>query len=282
MASQSLVGDKKLSFSVLSPAKINLMLRILGRRVDGYHSLQTCFQLLDWGDTIRFEGTVSKSIRVEGDFHGLAEKDNLIYQAAKKIWTYANSNLSGVRIVVKKRIPQGAGLGGGSSNAATALKILNQLWSCGLSHEQLMQVGLKLGADVPLFIFGKSAVATGIGEVLRERKFRSRYYVLYLLDCMVATAEVFSAHDLIRDQKKIPDDQLDDPAYWSNGCLSVVMNMYPKVKKAYDMISQFYPVYLSGTGATLFSAFNDKEAALACVEKCSMYCHSTKLVGVLD
>ncbi len=245
---------------ILSPAKINLMLRILGTREDGYHLLQTYFQLLNWGDMMNFTELAADKVIIEGEFRGLATKDNLIYKAAQLLIPLRNQQ-HGVKIEVTKNIPQGSGLGGGSSNAATALIALNKIWQCQLSQEQLQQLALKLGADVPVFVLQKSAMATGIGEQLTAYTISNYHYVLIFPKTSISTADVFADKNLNRSQLPIELQNIKDKNTWTNACLAVVLTHYPEVRHIYNRCSVHEKIYLSGTGSTLFACFKDENSA---------------------
>ncbi|MCB1586598.1 MAG: 4-(cytidine 5'-diphospho)-2-C-methyl-D-erythritol kinase [Xanthomonadales bacterium] len=262
----------------LSPAKINLMLRVLGQREDGYHILQTYFQLLDWGDGMQFDLLDSNTIEIEGNFGNLPIQDNLIYKAAEMLLPFRKVP-KGIRIEVEKRIPQGSGLGGGSSNAGTTLRVLNELWQCELSQKQLLEFAVKLGADVPVFVFNKSAMAGGVGEKLNEYEIEKKYYVLIFPPVSISTADVFKSSELQRNQKPIETEQIHNQNFWTNACLPVVLNHFPEVKEIYETSSRYAPTYMSGTGSTLFTSFNSKSEAQEYINKCPVdwkmiVCHS--------
>ena len=256
-----------MSASILSPAKINLMLRIIGQRADGYHLLQTYFQLLNWGDSMCFDLINSDKIEIHGDFQGLAVENNLIYKAARLLLPFRKKT-DGICIHVEKKIPQGSGLGGGSSNAGTCLRILNNLWQCELSQQQLQKLGLTLGADVPIFVLNQSAMATGIGEQLTPLQVKKYYYVLIFPKTSIATADIFSEKKLVRNQQLIENIKIHDKNYWTNACLPIVLHKFPELKEIYTMTSQFSKIYLSGTGSTLYACFSDKNEAIIFQKKC--------------
>ncbi len=246
------------SKEILSPAKINLMLRILGQRSDGYHLLQTCFQLLDWGDLLTFNKITAdgnNDIRISG-FEGLNVENNLIQQAAKVLKPLAQ-NKSDWLVEVEKQIPLGAGLGGGSSNAATTLKFLNDAWQCQLSEEKLLELASNLGADVPVFIKGESALAEGIGDQLTPIKFNTPYILLLFPECHISTAELFRSPHLFRQQSPIKPEYLQNKSFWINDFMPEVLNKFPLVEKLYKRINLKMDVRLSGSGSTLFVVFND-------------------------
>ena len=253
--------------NVLSPAKINLMLRILGQREDGYHLLQTYFQLLDWGDSMKFTLSENDSISIKGQFNDLPIESNLIYKACQLLLPFRKF-LKGINISVDKRIPQGSGLGGGSSNAGTTLRILNNLWQCDLSQDQLQEMAIKLGADVPIFVLNKSAMATGIGENLEPYQIESYYFVLLFPKTSIATEDIFNSKNLRRNQSKINLLEINHKKTWNNACLEVVLNKYPEVNDIYQKASVLVPTYMSGTGSTLFCSFSNIQQAEQFMQDC--------------
>ncbi|MFT4994394.1 MAG: 4-diphosphocytidyl-2-C-methyl-D-erythritol kinase, partial [Paraglaciecola sp.] len=180
-----------------SPAKLNLFLHINGRNANGYHQLQSLFQLLDYGDELAFEINGSGNIELMTPIEGVDNQDNLIIKAAHLLQKTANREL-GCKIYLKKRLPMGGGIGGGSSNAATTLVALNYLWGCKLNNTQLAQLGLQLGADVPIFVVGNTAFAEGVGEKLYPAASLAKSYLVVFPDCHVSTAEIFSDPELPR------------------------------------------------------------------------------------
>jgi len=252
---------------ILSPAKINLMLRVLGQRSDGYHLLQTYFQLLNWGDEMDFSLQQEDEISIQGEFGNLKIEDNLIYKAADVLLPHRQIK-QGVKIAVEKNIPQGSGLGGGSSNAGTALRILNTLWDCQLSQNKLLEIALTLGADVPVFVLNESAMATGIGENLTPYEVENLYFVLIFPNISIATVDVFKDTNLNRTQNPIELSTITHRSNWTNTCLPVVLRHYPEVKNIYDQASKIAPIYMSGTGSTLFSCFKNQKKALDFVQQC--------------
>ncbi len=246
---------------ILSPAKINLVLRILGQRTDGYHLLQTYFQLLNWGDEMEFTLQSNPAIEVTGNFGNLKKTDNLIYKAAKLLEPHKKI-AKGIDISIQKNIPQGSGLGGGSSNAGTTLRLLNKLWQCGLTQEQLQKYALSLGADVPIFVLNQSAWATGVGENLEVYSIRNYYFVLIFPPVQISTIDVFSHADLPRNQQAIKTTDINDECNWSNACTSVVLSSYPAVNHMYSHATRYAKTHMSGTGSTLFCAFTNKQKAL--------------------
>ena len=190
------------SLSLPSPAKINLFLHITGQRDNGYHDLQTIFQLLDFGDNLTFYPNESGKIHLNGNIDGVDEKNNLIVRAAKLLQSSTGCS-KGCTIELDKKLPLGAGLGGGSSNAATSLVALNALWECGLATDDLAELGEKLGADVPVFIYGQSAFAEGIGEILTPMELPKKWFLVVTPDCQVSTEEIFSHPQLTRNSSPI-------------------------------------------------------------------------------
>ena len=241
---------------VPSPAKLNLFLHITGRRPDGYHELQSIFQLIDLCDWLEFEQTDDQQIQIEG----LASVDleqNLIYRAAQILQPYAKTP-SGLIIRLEKNIPMGAGLGGGSSNAATTLIVLNQLWHCGLNSEQLAELGVKLGADVPIFIHGRNAWAEGIGEHLTFIDLDQKQFIVLKPDCFISTQQLFSQKTLTRDTKpsKFCAYQIK-PSDFGNNFEPVARSLYPEVDEAMQYLDQFGVAKLTGTGACVFIEVTD-------------------------
>lgn len=242
-----------------APAKINLWLHITGRRSDGYHNLQTLFQLLDWGDQISFEANQSGQIELHDSATGVHSQENLIVRAAQKLRAHAGC-VAGCQISLTKQIPMGGGLGGGSSDAATTLLALNALWQCGLSTPQLSEIGAQLGADIPLFVEGYSAFAEGIGEQLTPVNIPRRWYLVVTPDCHVDTGQIFSHPQLTRDSAAIKIRALST-ALGRNDCQAVVEQHYPKVANARHWLNSYSPALMTGTGASVFAAFEDKIAA---------------------
>ncbi len=243
------------------------MLRITGQRNDGYHLLQTYFQLLNWGDIMLFESTQNNTIEIHGEFGSLTTEHNLIYKAAKLLLPYKNTN-HGVKIDVEKNIPQGSGLGGGSSNAGTTLRVLNRLWKCNLSNNDLQKLAVTLGADVPVFVLNQSAMATGVGEKLTPYCIEEFYFVLIFPKISISTIKVFSDSSLLRNQEPIDINGINNKKNWTNTCLQPVLSNYPMVKNIYTKASKLTNTYMSGTGSTLFTCFNNQDKALEFCQKC--------------
>lgn len=242
-----------------APAKINLFLHITGQRDDGYHLLQTAFQFLDYGDVLQFEIQDNPSIVLSPSLDGVDDNDNLIIRAARTLQNAANIK-QGVNITIEKRLPMGGGLGGGSSNAATTLVALNQLWQCHLSKSKLAQLGLTLGADVPIFIHGEAAWAEGVGEQLSPISPSEPWYAVLVPDCHVSTAEVFSSQELTRDCEPITISRFLS-GEGRNICEDVVTKHYPQVSEALSWLSQYGKARMTGTGACIFASFDSRVQA---------------------
>ena len=249
----------------LAPAKLNLFLHILGRREDGYHELQTVFQLLDFGDQMAFEVSNNGILSLHLSFSDGVENDtpldnNLVTKAAALLRLEAGNPLLGASISLNKRLPSGAGLGGGSSNAATCLAALNRLWRLNLSTDKLCEIGVKLGADVPVFIRGKSAWAEGIGEQLSPVELGNSWYLVVSPKCSVSTVEVFCHEHLTRNSQAIKmADFLAGSA--RNDCESVTRKLHPEVDQAFEILAKFADFRMTGTGSSLFASFDSEAAA---------------------
>ncbi|BFM49418.1 4-(cytidine 5'-diphospho)-2-C-methyl-D-erythritol kinase [Marinomonas sp. THO17] len=243
-----------------SPAKLNLFLHITGQRSDGYHELQTVFQFIDLCDTLEFQLTQDKQIHISPDIDGVATHDNLIFKAAEKLLKFRQDAMMGVHIKLDKRLPMGGGIGGGSSNAATTLLALNHLWQCDLSLPQLADIGLQLGADVPVFVMGFSAFAEGVGERLQEVKPDTSYYLLLKPNCHVATGQIFTDKHLTRDTPPIKISHALKLG-GHNDCLDIVRKHNPEVNDAYLWLKNHGDAKLTGTGACLFIAFKNQQDA---------------------
>ncbi|EIC30999.1 4-(cytidine 5'-diphospho)-2-C-methyl-D-erythritol kinase [Methylomicrobium album] len=242
-----------------APAKLNLMLRITGRRPDGYHLLQTVFQFIDLCDWIRFHPVDEDRVSLYQTLPGVAEADDLTVRAAR-VLKAETGYAGGVGIEVEKNLPMGGGLGGGSSDAATTLVALNYLWGLGLSVERLMRLGLSLGADVPVFVFGQAAWGEGVGEKLEPIRVPECWTVVIRPDCHVNTGEIFSDKNLTRDSKSI---RIADfiAGQHQNDCLDVVVRRYQAVKDALVVLSEFAEGRLTGTGACVFAQFDSEQSA---------------------
>ena len=244
----------------IAPAKLNLFLHITARREDGYHLLQSVFQFLDYADELYFTVTEASDIhRIAGNEQVPLESD-LVYRAAQALQQYSGVT-QGVEIRIDKKLPMGGGLGGGSSDAATTLVALNQLWGCGLDVDTLADLGLQLGADVPVFVRGHAAWAEGVGELLQPMPdLPEPWYVVLAPKVSVSTANVFSDSQLNRSCPAITiRDFLAGCA--GNVCEEVVCRHYPEVAAAMKALSQYGAAHMTGTGACVFAAFESKQAA---------------------
>jgi 4-diphosphocytidyl-2-C-methyl-D-erythritol kinase len=244
------------ALTLLAPAKINLFLHITGRRQDGYHELQTLFQLLDWGDSLQFSPDTSGKIALQGLDLGIDVEENLVYRAA----TLLQRGELGVQIALHKRIPAGGGLGGGSSDAATTLLALNHLWELGLQRDELSRLGASLGADVPVFVAGHTAWAEGVGERLTPVEMPPDWYLVVTPDCHVSTAEIFSHRQLTRNTAPIKIAAFFEGAS-RNDCQELVRRIYPEVDKALKFLEKFGEARLTGTGASAFARFGSRAEA---------------------
>ena len=238
---------------VPSPAKLNLFLHITGRRDNGYHELQSIFQLIDLQDWLEFRPkNDNTSISIEG-INTVDIEQNLIYKAIQVLKPYAQKEI-GLSILVEKNIPMGAGLGGGSSNAATTLIVVNQLWQCGLSLEQLAELGVKLGADVPMFVHGRNAWAEGIGEHLTFIDLDQKQYIVLKPDCFISTQLLFSQKTLTRNTKTSTFCAYQlKPFNFGNNFEHLARSLYPEVNEAMQYLDQFGIAKLTGTGACVFT-----------------------------
>ena len=237
-----------------APAKLNLMLRIVGRRADGYHLLQTVFQFIDRCDQVRFRLRADEKILRVTELSGVPPEQDLTVRAARVLQRRFSVPF-GVDIAVEKRLPMGGGLGGGSSDAATVLVALNHYWSLGIGRDELAEIGASLGADVPVFIGGEAAWAEGIGDELSPVELPEPWYLVAAPDCHVATDDIFGDPDLTRDSARITiRDFLAGGR--GNDCVSVVMRRYPQLRAISDWMGCFGEPRLTGTGACMFVDFD--------------------------
>jgi len=261
------------SISFPCPAKLNLFLHIVGQRNDGYHELETLFQFLDYSDTITITTTDKKNINLLTPIEGVENNDNLIIKAARllqdEILKEKPAFAFGADIKLKKILPMGGGLGGGSSNAATVLLALNKLWQCNLPIVMLAKLGLKLGADVPIFVHGFAAFAQGIGEQLIPATPQEYWYLVTKPHCSISTKEVFTAKDLPRNTKKISPETYTTQGFnndlfsdlFHNDCQTLVIKHYPEVAKLLAWLLEYAPSRMTGTGACIFSRFTSQTQA---------------------
>ncbi|ELF3532887.1 4-(cytidine 5'-diphospho)-2-C-methyl-D-erythritol kinase [Vibrio cholerae] len=244
-----------------SPAKLNLFLYITGRRANGYHDLQTLFQFLDYGDELTITANNSGNITLSPALADVALEDNLIYKAAMALKNAAQSPL-GADIQLHKVLPMGGGIGGGSSNAATTLVALNYLWQTGLSDDQLAEIGLALGADVPVFTRGFAAFAEGVGEELSAVEAEEKWYLVVRPAVSIATKDIFTHPQLMRNTPKRDLASLLTTPY-ENDCEKIVRSLYPEVDKQLSWLLQYAPSRLTGTGSCVFAEFSSRKDAQA-------------------
>lgn len=262
-----------------APAKLNLFLHINERRQDGYHELQTLFQLLDYGDQLSFlpwrDYQQGDLVSINGSFNDIPDESNLVRKASELLIRFARqeqlgNNLYPLKIELTKRIPVGGGLGGGSSDAATTLLALNSLWKLGIPGARLAAMSSQLGADVPVFVNGHTAYAEGVGDRLQPRTIPEYWYLVIHPGCDVSTAEVFSHRELTRDTPKSTispalEGDLSCLAMASatakNDCEDVVCKMFPLICEAMKWLSQFAVARLTGTGSCIFACFTEQNRA---------------------
>ncbi|ABV88445.1 4-(cytidine 5'-diphospho)-2-C-methyl-D-erythritol kinase [Shewanella pealeana] len=249
-----------LSLGWPAPAKLNLFLHINAQRHDGYHELQTLFQFIEHCDYLDFKVLDTPKLKLHSNMSSaVADSDNLILKAAKSLQQRTDCQL-GAEIWLDKRLPMGGGLGGGSSDAATTLVALNQLWETGLSLRELGEIGLKLGADVPVFINGFSAFAEGVGEKLQNVEPAEPWYLVLTPQVHVSTAEVFQDPDLPRNTPKLSLESLMNSP-WQNDCQTLVAKRYPQVAKTLAWLLEYAPSRMTGTGACVFGQFEQEQEA---------------------
>jgi len=247
-----------------APAKLNLFLHVVGRRADGYHLLQTLFRFVDYGDTLHFTPREDGQVRLLNPLPGVPEESDLTVRAARLLQQAANCT-RGADIRLEKRLPMGGGLGGGSSDAATVLLALNHLWQLGLSRERLQALGLTLGADVPVFIFGRTAFAEGVGEALQAVPAAPAWYLVLQPPVAVPTVDIFRAPELKRDTPAMVAADWR-PGLGGNDLEPVACARFPEVARHLAWLQRFGRARMSGSGACVFAEFPDQagaEAALA-------------------
>lgn len=254
------------SLTLPSPAKLNLFLHINGQLPNGYHELQTLFHFLDFGDELTFELTHAAEFKLTCNLKELESSDNLISRAveALKHLLPDNAPYKGVKIHLNKVLPMGGGVGGGSSNAATTLLAMNALWQLNLSEQQLIEIGNKLGADIPIFIHGQSAIAEGTGEKLSPYPVTEKYYLVLTPNQHVNTALLFGSEHLPRNTPKLNNSEINYRGItpdFSNDFETLVYKQYPAVAKALDWLLEYAPARLTGTGACVFAEFENEQQA---------------------
>jgi 4-diphosphocytidyl-2-C-methyl-D-erythritol kinase len=242
-----------------APAKLNLFLHVLGRRRDGYHLLQTAFRFIDYGDELSFAVRADGAIRHTNPLQGVPAEQDLSMRAARALQQETGCR-EGVDIGILKRLPMGGGLGGGSSDAATTLIALNRLWRTGLSRERLQRLALTLGADVPLFVFGRNAFAEGIGERLRVLRLPPAWYLVLVPELAVSTAEIFAAAELTRNTNAITIAAFS-VGQGRNDLEPVVCRRYPQVARHLEWLHHYGDARMTGSGACVFCAFDNEEQA---------------------
>ncbi|MFA6971441.1 MAG: 4-(cytidine 5'-diphospho)-2-C-methyl-D-erythritol kinase [Gallionella sp.] len=262
-----------------APAKLNLFLHVTGRRADGLHLLQTLFRFIDLNDTLHF------SLRADGEVHrtnkieGVPEEQDLCVRAAQLLKKNTGC-LLGVDITLEKRIPMGGGLGGGSSDAATTLIALNRLWSLGLSRERLMSLGLQLGADVPVFVFGENAFAEGVGEKLQAYSLPEAWYVVLFPPVHVPTAKIFSHSELTRDSVSIIIRALRTQPL-RNDLQPVVCSLYPEVASYLEELGKHGKAMMTGSGACVFAEFETESAAKSVLQELPKQMRGVAVKGLM-
>ena len=254
-----------------SPAKLNLFLYITGQRADGYHTLQTLFQFLDYGDTIDITPRSDGEIHLLTPVEGVAHEDNLIVRAARSLMKAASESNrlpkgSGADISIDKRLPMGGGLGGGSSNAATVLVALNHLWQCGLSVDELAALGLTLGADVPVFVRGHAAFAEGVGEILTPVEPEEKWYLVAHPGVSIPTPVIFNDPDLPRNTPKRSIKTLLKCEF-GNDCEVIARKRFREVDAVLSWLLEYAPSRLTGTGACVFAEFDTESRARQVLEQ---------------
>ena len=267
-----------------SPAKLNLFLYITGRRADGYHNLQTLFQFLDYGDTLSITPRHDGQLCLLTPVDGVADEDNLIIRAARQLMQAAQQSGrlpagSGADISVEKRLPMGGGLGGGSSNAATTLVALNQLWGCHLTEDELAAIGLTLGADVPVFVRGHAAFAEGVGEILTPVFPEEKWYLVVHPGVSIPTPLIFQDPDLPRNTSVRSIETLLKCEF-SNDCEVIARKRFREVDAALSWLLEYAPSRLTGTGACLFAEFDSESAARQVLEQAPEWLYGFVARGV--
>lgn len=242
-----------------APAKLNLFLHVVGRRQDGYHLLQTAFRFIDYGDELSFVVRADGAIRRTTPMEGVPAEHDLSVRAARALQQETGCR-EGADISIVKRLPMGAGLGGGSSDAATTLIVLNRLWHTGLPRDRLQQLALALGADVPVFVFGRNAFAEGIGERLQALRLPPAWYLILVPELAVSTAEIFSSAELTRNTNAITIAAFS-VGQGRNDLEPVVCRRYPRVARHLEWLRRYGDARMTGSGACVFCAFDSAARA---------------------
>lgn len=242
-----------------APAKLNLFLHVVGRRADGYHLLQSVFRLIDHADSVHLQLRTDGRVVRDTDLPGVLEDDDLTVRAARLLQAHAPAG-AGVSIRLVKNLPLGGGLGGGSSDAATVLLALNRLWQVSLSRQDLQELALQLGADVPMFVFGQTAFAEGVGEILHPISAPPAWYVVLTPPVQVPTAAIFAMPELTRDTPALKIARFS-AGMGRNDLQSVVVNRYPEVARHLEWLGQFGEARMTGSGACVFASFGAEDAA---------------------
>ena len=245
-----------------APGKLNLMLRVVGRRPDGYHLLQTVFRLIDYGDTVTLRLRRDREIVQVNAVQGISAEQDLTLRAARLLQASTGSR-AGVEIALDKRLPLGGGLGGGSSDAATTLLALNRLWGLDLPRARLLELALELGADVPVFVFGKNAWAEGVGEKLQPLRLPPAWYVVLTPPIAVATTRIFAHPELKSDSKMVTIQSFSVAGPNENDLEPVVCREHPEIARYLDWLRQFGRAMMTGSGACVFAGFESRDAAQA-------------------
>ncbi len=259
------------TLSLPAPAKLNLFLHINGRREDGYHELETLFQFIDIADQLHFSLEPSGELSLTPAIPGVAAQDNLIIRAASLLKQQTGSSL-GAHIALEKNLPMGGGIGGGSSDAATTLLGLNQLWQTQLSLDQLAELGRQLGADVPVFVRGRAAIAQGIGEHLTPVEISEPWYLVLVPEVQVSTQQAFADPELVRDTPKLGGWPVATQLL-HNDFEAVVCKRYPAVEKALHWLLEYAPARMTGTGCCVFAPFDNEADARRCLAQKPAHLH---------
>lgn len=261
-----------------SPAKLNLFLYITGQRPNGYHDLQTLFQFVDYGDSLSFTVRDDSAIVLTTPTDGVADDENLVIRAARLLQSHAGVSM-GAEISLQKRIPMGGGLGGGSSNAATVLIALNTLWNCGYSDTELAQLGIRLGADVPVFVTGHAAFAEGVGEILHPVEPPEKWFLIAHPGVSIPTPVIFGDPELTRNTPKRTVNVLLNTPY-ANDCEPIARKRFYEVEQLLSWLLEYAPSRLTGTGACVFAEFDTESAARHVLDKAPSWMRGFVAKGV--